>query len=154
MGLIRRIGRCVSAHVVQRRIVAAGYPSRHPDRCTRLTTDHHQCRRMVACRHYSGTIRIGIWYELMSLGSAHRSVMVVLECFVVLLKGCYIFLYSTNRTIGVIEGDPRLISKYHMIPMVIVPVLWTVYKYVSQVVMIRHQSGSLVWMFWAISSHY
>ena len=49
--LIRRTGRRVSARTVQRCMVAAGYRSRRPARCPKLTHDHrHRCR-LWARRH-------------------------------------------------------------------------------------------------------
>ena len=67
---IRRIGLCVAVDRVRRRLVAAGYRSRHSDRCPRLTTDFRQCHCMLAHRHHTGTIRTGlIWYLLMGPGS-------------------------------------------------------------------------------------
>ena len=46
--LIRRTGRLVSARMVQRRFVAAGYHPRRPARCPRLTYEHRRQRRVWA----------------------------------------------------------------------------------------------------------
>ena len=48
--LIRRTGCYVSAHMVQRRLTAAGYRSRRPVRCPRLTLDHRPRPRIWAWR--------------------------------------------------------------------------------------------------------
>ena len=46
VGLIWRTGRPVVVRMIQGRLVAVGYHSRHPDRCPRLT-HHHRCRRRI-----------------------------------------------------------------------------------------------------------
>ena len=51
--LIRRTGRRVSAHTVQRRLVTAGYHSSRPSRCPTLTHDHHHRRCLWARRHWN-----------------------------------------------------------------------------------------------------
>ena len=73
---------------VQGRLVGVGYRPRHLDRCPKLTPNHCQRHPMLAHKHQTGTICTGlIWYLLVSPGSAHRTVMTVPECFVMLLKG-------------------------------------------------------------------
>ena len=49
--LIRRTGPRVSVRTVQRCLIAAGYHSRRPARCPRLTYDHRQRRRVWARWH-------------------------------------------------------------------------------------------------------
>ena len=51
--LIRRTGCHVSAHTIQRGLAAAGYRSRRPVRCLRLTHDHRPRPRIWGCRHWS-----------------------------------------------------------------------------------------------------
>ena len=51
VGLIRRIVRCVTVLEVKRRLIAAGYNSRQPDRCSRPTPDNRQRCHMLAHRH-------------------------------------------------------------------------------------------------------
>ena len=49
--LIRWTERCVSAHIVQRHLVAAGYHSRSPARCPKHTHDQHCQSRIWAPRY-------------------------------------------------------------------------------------------------------
>ena len=49
--LIRRRGHIVFVCIVQGRLVAAGYCSRHPDRCPKLTPDHRRRHRMLTPKH-------------------------------------------------------------------------------------------------------
>ena len=68
--LIRRIGRRVAVYKVQRRLVLAGYCSRHPDKWHRLTPDHR------------GTISTGsMWYLPMSPRPTSTTLIILfLEC--------------------------------------------------------------------------
>ena len=50
--LIIQTWRPVCVHTIQGRLVAAGYCSRHPDRCLRLIPNHHR-RRMLAHKHHN-----------------------------------------------------------------------------------------------------
>ena len=45
MQMIRRFGRRMSVRTIQRRLLAAGYWSRRPARCPRLTLEHRRRRR-------------------------------------------------------------------------------------------------------------
>ena len=45
MQMIRRFGRQVSVRTIRRRLLAAGYWSRRPSRCPRLTLEHRRRRR-------------------------------------------------------------------------------------------------------------
>ena len=51
--LVRQTGRRVSARTIERPLRAAGYRSRRPARCPRLTHDHRRRWRVWARRHWS-----------------------------------------------------------------------------------------------------
>ena len=52
--MIRRLGRRMSVRTIRRRLLAAGYWSRRPARCHRLTLEHRRRRREWGRRH-------GVW---------------------------------------------------------------------------------------------
>lgn len=54
---LRRTGRHISVRTVRRRLLVAGYKSRRPARCPRLTDEHRQRRRRWARRHRQWDIR-------------------------------------------------------------------------------------------------
>ena len=80
--LISRTGRPVIVRMIQGRLLAAGCPSKDPDRCPRLT-HHHRCRRRMLTdmpQNWNHLIR----YSKMSPGSASTTLIIVpanLMCF-------------------------------------------------------------------------
>ena len=49
--MIRRFGRRMAVRTIRRRLLAAGYWSRRPARCPRVTLEHTRCRREWGRRH-------------------------------------------------------------------------------------------------------
>ena len=109
--LIRRTGRPIVVRMVKGRLVAAGYHSKHPDRCPRLT-HHHRCRRRMLAdipqnwnhRYWSHSIsddesRVSIYHFDHRAGEFH------------LFLGCNNPLAFQQRDVTVVEADYGLISK-------------------------------------------
>ena len=57
MQMIRRFGRRMSVRTIRRRLLAAGYWSRRPARCPRLTLEHRRRRRELGRRHRVWNLR-------------------------------------------------------------------------------------------------
>ena len=62
MQMIRRFGRRMSVRIIRRWLMAAGYWSRRPARCPRLTLEHRRCRREWGRGHSVGTQTMEILY--------------------------------------------------------------------------------------------
>ena len=150
VGLIRRIGHCVSVCTVWRHLVAAGYRSRHPDRCPSV--------KAAACWHTGARLEpsalvstdIYWWAQGQPLNCNGCAWMF---CHVVesLVDGCLRESGGSKWP----ETDLELISKYHMQPLLMFPVLLTVYQHELQVAIIRNQEPwASIWMSSAIFSHY
>ena len=63
-------------------------------------------------------------------------------------------LMNSDTTITVVKAEPGLFSKYHMIPLLMVPIPVPACPYATSAAMIMSQSGASGRTFWAIPSWY